>query len=132
MTDFGSDFSALDDIDQSLRVVDGKTALMQALARRLTTPRGALWYAPAYGYDIGAHVNSSTDVAVIEAAAEAQILDDERVDDADVTITISQPEPGITAGQRWDMTLRITTAEGPFEFTLAVDAVTGALLLGGG
>jgi len=132
MTDFGSDFSALDDIDQSLRVVDGKTALMQALARRLTTPRGALWYAPAYGYDVGAHVNSGTDVAVIEAAAEAQILDDERVDDADVTITISQPDPGITAGQRWDMTLRITTAEGPFEFTLAVDAVTGALLLGGG
>lgn len=130
MTDFGTDFSAVDDIDASLTVADDATAFAQALVRRITTPRGALWYAPAYGYDIGAHINTATAISTIETAAATELLNDERVTDAEVTITVTEPaDKSVTGGQSWTADIRVDTEDGPFEFTIAVDSVTGALLL---
>lgn len=130
MTDFGTDIGALDDIDASLTVVDDATAFAQALVRRITTPRGGLFYDPAYGYDVGAAVNSATDPAIIEANAVAELLQDERVDDADVTLTVTDPEDqSLTGGKTWTLEVQVTTSEGPFAFTLSVADVTGALLL---
>lgn len=129
--DLGSDISAVDDIDANLSVcATAELAFAQALVRRITTPRGAIWYAPAYGYDIGAHVNTATDPAVIEAAAASELLNDERVNDAEVTITVTEPTgDSTTGGKTWSADVRVVTDEGPFEFVLSVDDVTGALLL---
>lgn len=132
MTDLGTDISAVDDLDANLTLAaTAELAFAQALVRRITTPRGALWYAPAYGYDIGAHVNTATPVSVIESAAAATLLEEERVNDAEVTITVTEPDDkSPTGGQSWSADIRVETDDGPFEFTLSVDAVTGALLLG--
>ena len=131
MTDLGTDISAVDDIDANLSLAaTPELAFAQALVRRITTPRGALWYAPSYGYDIGAHVNTATDVSAIQSAAEAELLQDERVDDAEVTITVTEPDgESTTGGKTWTADIRVVTGDGPFAFTLGVDAVTGALLL---
>jgi hypothetical protein len=130
MTDFGTDIGALDDIDANLTTVDDRTAFVQALVRRITTPRGALWYAQDYGYDVTAAINTATDPAVIEANAEAELLRDERVDDAEVSLTVTEPTGDTTTGGKtWSLDLRITAGDEPYAFTLAVDAVTGALLL---
>lgn len=127
---YGTDIGAIDDLDANLTPVDDRTAFMQALVRRITAPRGALWYAPDYGYDVSAAVNSATDVAVIEANAEAELLRDERVDDADVTLTVTEPTGDtLTGGKTWSLDLRVTASDEPYAFTLSVDAVTGALLL---
>lgn len=132
MTDLGTDFHGIDDLDANLSDVSDRTAFAEALVVRITTPRGALWYAPDYGYDIQAAINTATDPTVIEAQATAELLQEERVNDAEVTLTVTEPEgDSATGGKTWSMDIRITTDDGPFEFVLSVSAVTGALLLSG-
>ena len=48
------------DIDAGGAYVSGVAALTQALLRRLTTPRGGLFYDPNYGTDIRAWVGETT------------------------------------------------------------------------
>lgn len=130
MTDFGTDIGGVDDLDWNITPVDDRTALAQALVRRITTPRGALWYAPDYGYDITAYINTSADPAVIESSAAGELLNDERVTEAETTLTVTDPDDGsVTGGKSWSLDVQVSTGDGPFEFTLSVDAVTGALLL---
>lgn len=128
--DFGSDFSAVDDLDANLSVVSGRTCLIQALLRRISTPRGALFYAPDYGIDIGAFVNTTSDPRVIEAAVESEILTDERVNNARATVTVTDPaDQSVTGGKAFTIELSLETDDGPFTLTLTIDQVTGALLL---
>lgn len=130
MADFGTDFSAIDDIDANLSLVSGRTCLMQALLRRLLTPRGGLFYAPNYGTDIMRFVNTSTDARVIEQAIETELLQDERVDNVQCTVTIDEPaDKSITGGKTFKIDLTLETAEGPFDLTASIDAITGKILL---
>lgn len=130
-TDFGSDLSAVDDIDANLSLAfDSRTTLIQALLRRMSAPRGALFYAPDYGIDLGAYVNTAKDPRQLEALIESELVNDERVNDVRATVTYAAlTGAGSTGGQDVTVELSLETDDGPFDLVLSVSAVTGALLL---
>jgi phage baseplate assembly protein W len=121
----GVDISCYPDLDAGFSLVSGRTALGQALARRLETPRGGLFYDSDYGTDIREMVN---DVATSAGAQqrqqqiEAECLKDERVGTATATVTYSPATS--TAAVKLD----VDTAAGPFTFVLAVTQVSIAVL----
>lgn len=128
-TTFGSDFSGINDIDPNWSYLanspttpnDESIALTQAIARRLTTPRGGLFYDLNYGTDIRDFISSSIPIAQAISAIEAECRKDERVDDCDVTISVVADE--------WFVTIECKAhASGPFALTLAVSAVSVELL----
>lgn len=86
--DLGSDFAGILDVDAALTVVSGWRNLGHALARRLTTPNGSLFYAPDYGYDLRSLLNAAVrDVGRIESRIVQEMLKDKRVAKATATVT---------------------------------------------
>jgi len=129
MVDFGSDFSGLNDLDANVSIVDGATLLGEDLLTRITTPRGAIWYAPSECVDVGAYINTTTSEQVIEQAAEGAILDDERVVNVEVSVTFIEPDDkSITGGRTIQLTIQVETDEGPFDFVATVDAISASIL----
>lgn len=109
------------DLDPYFALASEGEQLVQALARRIVTPTGALRDDPSYGYDVRAHLNDAApQPRLVAAAVRAQWLADERVEDCDVRVTFA------------DDTLTIQgaalTSAGTFRFVLAVSAVTIDLL----
>lgn len=124
-TDYGVDVSCISDIDPAFTLVSGPTAVAQALARRLITPRGGLHYAGTYGYDLRQHLNGSLepgDEFVIASAIEAQCAQDERVFSASATVAFES----LTETLRVSIVAQLD--EGPFELVLRVSAVTVEIL----
>ncbi len=124
-TDYGSDIHCIDDIDPSFSVVTGRLAVAQALARRLGTPRGGLFYDPEYGFDLRQFANAGFNQALsfqISAGIEAECVKDERVRSASASVTYDA------------QTERLTTAvdgisdAGPFRLVLSVSSVTVEVL----
>ena len=121
----GVDILALDDLDPSFALVSGEPMLARAIARRLTTPRGGLFYDPDYGYDVRALLLDGltpAKLASARASIAAEVEKDERVASAAVTFTHD------TTAERLTITIEIETDEGPFDLVLSVDAVTVDLL----
>jgi hypothetical protein len=122
MAELGSDFNLLTDLDPNLSAVSEETAFLQALCRRLQTPRGGLWYDLDYGTDLRQFVNAQNVQAfAVEQAVEQECLKDERVQTCSATVT---------RGDDGSLTVSISVeaAEGPFEFTLLVSSLTVELL----
>lgn len=122
---FGLDVSAIPDLDPMLALQGGRRVLAEAVARRLTTQRGSLFYAPDYGLDIRDYLNEGfTPSALFQAqsAIEAEVEKDERVISA--TVTLSNPRPDTLR-----ISIRIEAADGPFEMVLSIDQLTVQLLL---
>lgn len=122
--DFGDDFAGVGDVDVDA-VVAGPRALGEALARRLRTPRGSLWYDPAYGEDVRDAVGEALDAAdvfALTARARAECERDERVRAADVTVAFDPPAGALT------LVVVVQTADGPFKYVLGVTEVTVTLL----
>lgn len=123
MTDFGTDFNLGDDLDANLSVVSGVTGLGQALARRLRTPRGGLWYAPDYGTDLRQYVLGPVYSArALEMAAAAECRKDERVEAARARAAQGDDPSSV------ELTIDVEVADGPFSLVLNVSAVTVDLL----
>lgn len=120
MTDYGSDFSCVSDLDPKLSVVSGPLVVAQAIVRRLQTPRGGLWYDLSYGTNVRQWLNGSTSKVRVASAIEAEARKDERVSAARATVTFSQSS--------MDIRLLITLAEGPFELTIGVNDLTVDLI----
>ena len=125
MADLGTDIATPNaaDLDPSLGLVSGLRGLGEALARRLVTPRGSLLDDPGYGTDVRSWLNSSLDarrMQLIASLVREELLADERVADAKVTVAFAAPRLTITA--------RVRSSEGPFTLILAVSAVTVDLL----
>lgn len=123
--DLGTDIATPDalDLDPYFTPVSGWRALGQALARRLTTPRGSLLDDPSYGYDLRSRLNDSLtpgDLGALGAVVKRELEADERVETATPTITFVAGALRVAA--------RITTAAGPFRLVLAVGAVTAEIL----
>src|SRR5207253_1177574 len=79
--DFGADLSALPDLDIRWPLQDGRRNLAEAIARRLQTPRGGLFYAPDYGTDVRSWLNevlTEDDLFRVKMAVEAECEKDER------------------------------------------------------
>lgn len=120
---FGSGWSCVDDLTMPAVMVTGNRIVAEAIARRLTTPRGGLIDDPNYGYDLTDFLNddlSPTDVARIAAGVQAECVKDERVSSAVATVTL-------TAGVMV-VTIALTTANGPFTLVLSITDVTVSIL----
>jgi hypothetical protein len=117
----GSDFGGVLDLETSFSQVNGRRALAEAIARRLTTPRGGLWYDPNYGYDLRQHLNSPAPRGgVIESQVTAEVLKDDRVFDVAVSV--------VFASEKLTVVLQITDALGPFPLIVEVTQLSVDLL----
>jgi hypothetical protein len=117
----------------SLRVgqfASGLRLVAEAAFRRLTTPRGMLRGGEDeanYGFDLAGMIGTATTkntAASLEGQIRAELLKDERISTVDVAV-IDTTANKITS---FAVTVRCTTAEGPFALQLAVSAVTVTLL----
>lgn len=125
----GVDLSLWPDVDAASAMVSGTTALGQALLRRLTTPRGGLFYDPGYGTDIRSFLNDSmsTDgTSAVEQAIEREVLQDERVIDASAAVTFDFASGTLIAS----LSVQASDAS-TFSLVLAVTAITVTLLKAG-
>jgi hypothetical protein len=119
----GQDFSFLTVLDPRFSLIGGNANLGQALAHRLETPRGGLFYDKNYGTDVRGRLNkgmSAQDVQQLCADASAECLKDERV----LSVSAScQLVNGTLA-----LVLNGASAAGPFNFVLGVSGVSVTLL----
>lgn len=125
MTDLGTDLSCFPDLDPAGNTVSGQTALAQAIARRLSTPRGGLFYDPAYGTDLRAFLNegfTAQRAYGIQSAIETECAKDERVRSASAAVAFN------VATQTLAVSVALTTADGPFKLILAVSQLSVAIL----
>ncbi|NJK46233.1 MAG: hypothetical protein HC933_20010 [Pleurocapsa sp. SU_196_0] len=105
------------DLDVDLRgTISGVPNLVSALVRRLETPNGGLFYDAEYGYLLFDAVQDAITPAVefeIAAFVETECLKDPRV----LTCTVSSRFDG----DKLELHIAGTTAEGPFDFVLPID-----------
>jgi hypothetical protein len=123
--ELGVDLAALPDLDASFPLVAGLANLGQALARRLETPRGGLFYDPNYGTDIRAWLNegfTSDALERLRAEVEAEAEKDERVLSASAALVFASSTLTLA------ITLSVVTRSGPFKLVLAASALTVDLL----
>jgi phage baseplate assembly protein W len=98
--------------------VSGRAGLVEALLRRLVTPRGQLLGEPDYGTDVRDWINderSITEGSRLGAAVAAELAKDERVKSASATASFD--------GTTLTIVITLVDAQGPFKLTLAVDQV---------
>jgi phage baseplate assembly protein W len=120
--ELGSDISGVNDLDPNLTVVAGRRGLAEAVARRLGTMRGSLVGDPDYGTDLRLFLNAPAQGARVAAAVEAEALKEERLENAQAIVTFLPQSNTI------NVDLVLTDADGPFDLTLAVSAVSVELL----
>jgi hypothetical protein len=127
MADLGIDISCTDDLDPAFTPVTGTLALAQAIARRLITPRGGLFYDLEYGLDLRAYLNAgiaqSDGFAYrLGAQIESECLKDERVLSVNADVTFDPQTESLT------VLLSGVAGAGPFRLVLSIDAVTVEIL----
>lgn len=130
MTDFGTDLSCTTGL-RTGRYVTGARLVAEAAFRRLSTPRGSLFWGEDeadYGLDLTELIlgqpATSTLANSLEARIRNELLKDERIDTVTVSVVASRTGPAVT----YDIAISATTAEGPFELTLGVSDVSVDLL----
>jgi hypothetical protein len=124
----GVDVWGFPDYDPLGTLVSGLTALCQRIARRLTNPRGVWAWAPNECTDVRAYLNESITndrLASIKSDIERETLREEGVQTANADVTFNAAASTLT------IHLTGTTASGPFNFVLAVTAVSLAILKAG-
>jgi hypothetical protein len=94
--------------------------VVEAVLRRLQTPRGGLWYDRDYGTDVRQFLNGSRSRFTVAAAVEAEALKDERIEEAGAEVTFTD--------RTLEIVLRIVTADGPFSLTVGVSELTVDLI----
>jgi hypothetical protein len=113
---YGTDFACVTDLDAALTVRDNRLTLGESLGRRLLTPRGGLFHDRSYGYDVRRFLKASGFTeAQIARVCEAQMLEDERVRNASVSVTFDENYEELTIsarvypviGQAFDLTLNV-------------------------
>jgi len=119
VTDLGSDFSGITDIDANLSEVDGVTAYPQAIARRYLD--SGLFYDPEYGKDVALLLNAGITPSRERAALEAVAKQDERTLSADVDLTLDS-EGDLT------ITVELTSVDGPIKLVIDPKNLTVELL----
>ena len=127
--DYGTDISTSPTLDPSFGPLTGSRVVAEAVARRLTTPRGTLPDDPNYGTDLRAWLNESMTPATltqVRSAAERECLKDERLQSADATVSYD------AASGTLSVVLALALSAGPtFRLVLGVTAVSVTLLSAG-
>ena len=114
--DHGTDLSGITSLDWTLSTVGGLRALAHAILRRLTTPRGGLFYAPTYGYNVAELIGSTVPASVVEQHVLEQVLAEEEVEDARCTVALT--------GTTLRIEIHVVAADGPFDLVLTQDELT--------
>jgi phage baseplate assembly protein W len=116
----------LPDLGDRFVLKSGNANLAEAIARRLMTPRGGLFYDQTYGIDLRAFLNEAiTDARLrqIESEAAAEATKDPRVEGATATAAL--------VNDRLTLSLELETGAGPFPLVLAVSDLTVEILRAG-
>lgn len=128
---YGTDISSYPDYDPLGTLVSGNVALAQRVARRLTNPRGAWFWAPNECTDLRAYLNdiiTPDRQSSIKSDVERETLHEEQVQSVSVEVTISDFS---MAGQSITISAMGSTRDGPFNFVMSVSQVTLAILQAG-
>lgn len=123
--DFGSDFDFLNGLNPAFPLVTGYANLGQALAHRLQTPRGGLFYDPDYGTDIRGYLNApmtGPTVSQLVGDVQSECLKDERVQVCTAAPTFDRRASTLS------IVINGTTSDGPFAFIFSVTSATVTLL----
>lgn len=105
------------------RIVSGPQVLLEALARRLNTPRGGLLYDAGYGFDIRQFINSRLNDEtsyLLTTGVEAELTADPRVLSATVeiilgdTVNPNRKDAVRTARDQIDLSVNLETTIGPW------------------
>ncbi len=120
MTDFGTDLTHLPDVTGQL--VTGGENLIQALSRRIRTPKGSLFYDPSYGSTLYDWLGEGLDDGGLALAVslEVDLEEDPRVRSASVTVTNLHLR-GI------ELSALVDTNAGPFELVISGDLASSAV-----
>lgn len=125
-TDLGIDILAMGGLDPDLRTITGPAAVAQAVAHRLSTPEGSLFYDASYEcMDLRAYLSADVDDAAayrLRAKVERCTRADERVEDADVDVDFNPAARTLT------VVVEGLTADGPFRLVVAASAASVAIL----
>lgn len=117
--DFGRDLSCRDDLDPTMREVEGLELMSEAAHRRLRTRRGLLLDDPNYGIDVIDFLSAEltpAELASLPGQVDGELRKDERIGSSTTTQT--------TAAADVALTVVCETALGPFSLTLPVAQVT--------
>lgn len=115
--DLGSDISTFPDLDTTFSLISGRRVLAEAVARRLITPKGALWKHPSYGCDLRRYLNAvmtTQRLSQVKQEAEAQAEEDERVLACESTVKFDD------ASKTLLIRIGLTDSLGPFTFTAGI------------
>ena len=128
MSDLGSDFDCPGDLKPDARLLTSPTeqitAWLQALARRLQTPRGALFYDTDYGLDLRSYLSDDEEPAVAAHEINQELLKDERTSRCTTDIAV--------AADSWTITSTPTFVDGAtYALTFLVTAGSIDLLTAG-
>ncbi|MCS7069103.1 MAG: hypothetical protein N2313_04600 [Meiothermus ruber] len=124
MADFGTDLSALPDLNFSVK--SGTANLAEAVARRLITPRGRLFYDLSYGLDLRQYLNEALTDEVryeIETLVAAECEKDERVLSASATLIDAPPQ-----ARALQIAIDLETSDGPFRLIVEIDNIAVEVL----
>ncbi len=125
-TDYGQDLSATTDLDPLLRNVNGIELMSQVCLRRLFTRPGTLLSNPVDNTldarDFLSKEIRPQDLRSIGGQCASALLGDQRIYSATVTATFVPLTKVLT------LNITATGANGPFNLTLAVTAVTIEIL----
>lgn len=124
-TDVGDDIECVRDLGTTLSLAVGVHNLGNALARRLTTPRGGLFYEPDYGIDVRNFLKAGfteSSVKSVGSAIAEEVRKDPRVQGATVKVATNNADASMR------ITIGVEIAAGPFDLVLRVDALTVELL----
>jgi hypothetical protein len=126
---FGKDTSCTSALRPG-QFVTGARLVGEALYRRLSTPRGMLRGGDdeeSYGFDLLGVIGSTqsdADAIALQGKIRNEALKDERIIDAQVTVTLTRNGPAVSL----DVLIEVTTGAGPFTLNIGVDEATVELL----
>lgn len=117
----GSDFSGVSDLDWALSTVSGRTALAQAILRRLRTRPGELITDTTYGFCVRDQIGANPNITAVSQGVLDQVVAEEEVQDADVDVTYSNGTLTVK--------IYVVDSEGPFDLTLTATELTTEALI---
>lgn len=125
-TDYGRDLSCITDLSPTMDEVTGRTVVLEAALRRISTRRGMVIDCANDGTDVGDLLSQDVgpgQLARIRAVIEGELVKDDRIFAASIIRNSFVPATGVLT-----LSIRLQDADGPFTLTVAVSALTVQLL----
>jgi hypothetical protein len=121
----GVDVDVVTDASSDWKLARGRRNFANAIARRLSTPRGGLFYDPDYGLDLREYLNigvTSVEIANLPGEIALEVKKDPRAQTVAVRMRHYRPQERLT------IDITIGPGVGPFRLIVSADEVTVELL----